>query len=82
MGIIAWIIFGALAGWIASGITGDNKRMGCAMNVVIGIIGASIGGLVFNAIGGTGVTGFNIWSLFVAVVGAVILLSLINALRR
>lgn len=81
MGIISWIIFGALAGWIASGIAG-NKRMGCGMNVVIGIVGASIGGLVFNMIGGTGVTGFNLWSLFVAVVGAVILLSVINAMQR
>ncbi len=82
MGIISWIIFGALAGWIASGIAGEKRRMGCGMNVVIGIVGASIGGLVFNAIGGTGVTGFNLWSLFVAVVGAVILLSVINGLRK
>ena len=82
MGIVSWIIFGALAGWIASGITGDNKKMGCGMNIVIGIVGASIGGLVFNMIGGSGVTGFNLWSLFVAVVGAVILLSIINALRN
>ncbi|NBG88703.1 GlsB/YeaQ/YmgE family stress response membrane protein [Isachenkonia alkalipeptolytica] len=82
MGILAWIIFGALAGWIANGIAGDKRRMGCGMNVVIGIVGASIGGLVFSAIGGTGVTGFNLWSLFVAVVGAVILLSVINALQK
>lgn len=82
MGIISWIIIGALAGWIASMITGKNKEMGAVANIVIGIVGGFIGGLVMNLLGGSGVTGFNIWSLLVAVLGSVILLWIINAIKR
>jgi uncharacterized membrane protein YeaQ/YmgE (transglycosylase-associated protein family) len=80
MGVIGWIILGGLAGWIASALTGS--REGCIMNIVIGIVGALIGGFVFSLIGGAPVTGFNLWSLFVAVVGAVILLALVRAFRK
>jgi uncharacterized membrane protein YeaQ/YmgE (transglycosylase-associated protein family) len=79
MGIIGWLIIGALAGWIASMITGKNRQMGAGANILVGIIGGFIGGLVMNLLGGYGITGFNIWSLFVAVVGAVILLWIVNA---
>lgn len=79
MGLISWIIIGALAGWIASMITGRNKRMGAFANIAVGIVGGMIGGFVVNFLGGSGITGFNLWSLLVAVVGSVILLSLINA---
>ncbi|NLM49366.1 MAG: GlsB/YeaQ/YmgE family stress response membrane protein [Clostridiaceae bacterium] len=79
MGIIAWIIIGALAGWIGSKITGNDREMGAVANIVVGIIGAFIGGLVMNFLGGKGVTGFNLWSLIVAVIGSVILLAIINA---
>ena len=82
MGIIGWIIIGALAGWIASMITGKNSEMGAGMNIVVGIAGGFIGGLVMNLIGGYGVTGFNLWSLFVAVIGAVILLLIVGAIKR
>lgn len=82
MGIISWIIIGALAGWIASMITGKNKEMGAVANIVVGIVGGFIGGLVMNLLGGSGVTGFNIWSLLVAVLGSVILLWIINAIKR
>ncbi len=82
MGIVSWIIIGALAGWIASIITGNNKEMGAGKNILTGIIGAFIGGLIMNILGGSGVTGFNLWSLFVAIVGAVILLFIINAVRH
>lgn len=82
MGILGWIVIGALAGWIASMITGNNKRMGAGMNILVGIIGGFIGGLVMNLIGGEGITGFNIWSLLVATVGAVILLLVVNAVKR
>ena len=81
MGILGWIVIGALAGWIASMITGNNKRMGAGMNILVGIIGGFIGGLVMNLIGGEGITGFNIWSLLVATVGAVILLLVVNAVK-
>lgn len=82
MGILAWIIIGALAGWIASIISGTNEQMGAFANIIVGIIGAFIGGLLFNLLGGSGFTGFNLWSLFVAIVGAVILLALIKVFSR
>ena len=82
MGIIGWIIIGALAGWIASMITKNNARMGAFANIIVGIVGGFIGGFVVNLLGGQGITGFNLWSLIVAVIGATILLSIINLIRR
>ena len=82
MGILAWIILGALAGWIASMITGTNEQMGAIANIFVGIVGALVGGALFGLLGGEGFTGFNLWSLFVAVVGAVLLLALIRAFSR
>jgi uncharacterized membrane protein YeaQ/YmgE (transglycosylase-associated protein family) len=82
MGIIGWIIIGALAGWIASIITKNNARMGAFANIIVGIVGGFIGGFVVNLLGGQGITGFNLWSLVVAVIGATILLSIINLIRR
>lgn len=82
MGIIGWLIIGALAGWIASMITGNDRQMGAGMNILVGIIGGFLGGLAMNLIGGVGVTGFNLWSLFVAVIGAIILLAIVNAFSR
>ena len=82
MGIIGWIIIGALAGWIASMFTGNNARMGAGWNIIVGIAGGFLGGLLMNLAGGHGITGFNIWSLFVAVIGATILLVIVNAFRR
>jgi uncharacterized membrane protein YeaQ/YmgE (transglycosylase-associated protein family) len=82
MGIIAWIVIGAFAGWLASIITGTNAQMGAIANVIVGIIGALIGGLLFSLMGGDGFTGFNLWSLFVSIVGAVVLLALIKAFSR
>jgi uncharacterized membrane protein YeaQ/YmgE (transglycosylase-associated protein family) len=82
MGIIGWVIIGALAGWIASMITGNNKKMGAGKNIVVGIVGGVIGGIVMHFLGGAGVTGFNLWSLFVSVIGAVIFLWIVNAVKR
>lgn len=82
MGIISWIIIGALAGWIASMITGNNKKMGAGMNILVGIIGGFIGGFVMNWFGSYGITGFNFWSLLVATVGAVILLLIVNVVKK
>jgi uncharacterized membrane protein YeaQ/YmgE (transglycosylase-associated protein family) len=80
--IIFWIVLGGLAGWIASMIMGTDARMGAGANIVVGIIGAIIGGLLMNAMGGQGVTGFNLYSILVAIGGAVILLLLVRAFRR
>ena len=82
MGILSWIIIGALAGWIASMLTGNNGKMGAFANIAVGIIGGLLGGFIMGVFGGVGVTGFNIWSLLVSVLGAVILLAIINAINR
>ena len=82
MGIISWVIIGGIAGWLGSMITKNNEEMGFLKNIIVGMIGSLIGGFVFNMIGGYGFTGFNIWSLLVALVGSVILLSVINLFKR
>ncbi len=75
MGLLLWFIFGGLAGWVASMLTG--ARHGCCMNVIVGIVGAFLGGFIMQAITGVGFTiGFNLPSFVVAVMGAVILLAL------
>jgi uncharacterized membrane protein YeaQ/YmgE (transglycosylase-associated protein family) len=75
MTILGWIILGLLAGFIASKIVNKTGE-GVVLDIVLGIVGAVVGGLAFNALGSSGVTGFNVWSLFVAVLGAVVLLGL------
>ncbi len=75
MGIIAWIIFGALAGWVASLIAGTNERQGCLMNIVIGVAGAFVAGLLANLLFGVDVVfDFDIRSFLIAVLGALLLL--------
>ncbi len=81
MNIILWILFGALAGWIASIIVGKNARMGALANIIVGIIGAGLGGWIASLLGLSGVDGFNLWSLIVAVAGAAVLLLIINLVR-
>jgi len=74
MGIIGWIVLGGLAGWIASMIAGNNDQQGLLGNIVVGIIGGVAGGFILNLFGIDGVTGFNLWSFAVAILGAVIAL--------
>ncbi len=81
MGIISWIIVGAISGWIASKITGNDAKMGAFANIVSGIVGAFIGGFVLNFFGIDGITGFNLWSIIVSTLGAVILLFIINRIK-
>jgi len=82
MSIIGWVVLGALAGWVGSIIMGRNDRMGCITNIIVGVIGAFLGGWIFNLFGGAGITGFNIWSFLVAVVGAVVLLAIVGLFTR
>ncbi|MEA3406781.1 MAG: GlsB/YeaQ/YmgE family stress response membrane protein [Chloroflexota bacterium] len=83
MGLLAWIIFGALAGWLASIIMGTNRRQGCLLDIVVGVVGAFIGGFLMQIITGRGLHfGFDIRSFIVAVLGAVILLVVVGAGRR
>jgi uncharacterized membrane protein YeaQ/YmgE (transglycosylase-associated protein family) len=81
MHIIFWLIVGALAGWIASMIVKTNQEQGTIMDIVVGIIGAVIGGWVFDTFLGVNVTGF--WGTLVsAIVGAVILLGIIKLFKK
>jgi uncharacterized membrane protein YeaQ/YmgE (transglycosylase-associated protein family) len=82
MNWLIWIVFGALAGWIASIIMGKNKKMGAIANIVVGIVGAFIGGYIMEFFGASGVTGFNFYSLFVAILGAVVLLWVVGLFTR
>jgi uncharacterized membrane protein YeaQ/YmgE (transglycosylase-associated protein family) len=81
MGILSWIILGAIAGWIASLLV-NRTGEGLLRDMLLGIVGALVGGWIFSAAGSTGVTGFNLWSLFVAVIGAIIVLFLYHAIAR
>jgi uncharacterized membrane protein YeaQ/YmgE (transglycosylase-associated protein family) len=81
MSILAWIVLGLVAGFIGSKIVNKSGE-GFILDIVLGIVGAVIGGFLFNLVGATGVTGLNIWSLLVAVVGAVVFLAIYHALFR
>lgn len=78
MGWLAWIIVGAVAGWLASIVMSTNREQGLIMDIIVGIVGALIGGFIFNALGIAGTTGFNIWSVFVAFIGAIVLLGILR----
>jgi uncharacterized membrane protein YeaQ/YmgE (transglycosylase-associated protein family) len=81
MSIIAWLILGLVAGFIGTKIINKGDE-GVISNIVVGVIGAFVGGLLFNMLGTTGVTGLNLWSIFVAGIGSVVLLLVYNAVRR
>ncbi len=80
MGLLGWIILGGVAGWLAFRLLG-REGQGCLTNVAVGVAGAVVGGILFSALGGVGVTGFNLWSLGVALVGSVIFLAFLSWLR-
>jgi uncharacterized membrane protein YeaQ/YmgE (transglycosylase-associated protein family) len=80
MGWLAWLVVGAVAGWLASMVMKTNRQQGLLMDIVVGIVGAFIGGFLFNQFDTAGVTGFNIWSVFVAFTGAVVLLAAVRLL--
>lgn len=82
MGIILWIIFGGLIGWIASIIMNTNAQQGIVLNIIVGIVGAIIGGWLMDFFGEGGVTGFNFYSFIVALIGAVVLIVIVKMLRR
>ena len=79
MSILAWIVLGLIAGFVASKIYVGTGQ-GTLMDIVLGIVGAVVGGYLFDAFGSTGVTGFNLWSMLVAIVGAVVVLWLYHAI--
>jgi uncharacterized membrane protein YeaQ/YmgE (transglycosylase-associated protein family) len=77
MTILGWIIVGGVAGLLASALV-QGGGMGVIGDIIVGIVGAFIGGFIMNALGFTGATGFNLWSVFVAFIGAVVLLVLVR----
>ena len=78
MGVISWIILGLIAGFIGSKIV-NREGQGFWLDIALGIVGALVGGFLFDAFGATGVTGLNIWSMIVAVVGSIVVLLIYNA---
>jgi len=82
MGIILWIIFGGLVGWIASLIMKTDPQQGVFLNIIVGVVGAVIGGWLMNSFGESSVTGFNLYSFMVAILGAVVLIFVVKVLRK
>jgi uncharacterized membrane protein YeaQ/YmgE (transglycosylase-associated protein family) len=78
MGIISWIILGLIAGFIGSKIV-NRQGQGFWLDIALGIVGALVGGFLFSTFGATGVTGLNIWSMIVAIVGSIVVLLIYNA---
>ncbi|MDO8879619.1 MAG: GlsB/YeaQ/YmgE family stress response membrane protein [Coriobacteriia bacterium] len=81
MGLLSWIIVGGLAGMLAQFLLGQG-RAGCLLTIVLGVVGAFIGGFVMSLLGYGGVDGLNVWSIVVATIGAVVLLAIARVLRR
>jgi len=79
LSVIGWIVLGLIAGFIGSQIVNKSGE-GVIIDIVLGIVGAIVGGFIFSAVGSTGVTGFNLWSMLVAIVGAVVVLVVYHAL--
>jgi uncharacterized membrane protein YeaQ/YmgE (transglycosylase-associated protein family) len=79
MSIIGWIVLGLISGFVASKIVNKTGE-GFILDIVLGVVGAIVGGFIFTEFGATGVTGFNFYSMFVAVVGAIIVLVLYHAI--
>jgi len=80
MDIVLWIVFGVLAGWIASVMMKSGHSL--LEDIILGIIGAIVGGFIMNSIGQPGVTGFNFYSLLVAVIGAIAVIAIGRAVHR
>lgn len=82
MGLLGWIILGGLAGWVASMIMKTDAEQGIFLNIIVGVIGAVIGGFILSLLGGEGVNGFNLYSFLVSLVGAVVLIAIVKSVRK
>lgn len=81
MSFLVYIVFGGIVGWVASLIMKTDSRQGILLNIVVGIVGAVLGSWLVGFFGIAGVSGFNLSSFFVALVGAVVLIAIVKALR-
>ena len=79
MSLLGWIFFGLITGFIASRIV-NQQGEGCILNIALGLVGALVGGFIFAHIGGHSITGFNLYSMFVAIIGAVVVLFVYHAI--
>ncbi|MFZ4813359.1 MAG: GlsB/YeaQ/YmgE family stress response membrane protein [Phototrophicaceae bacterium] len=77
---LVWIVVGGISGWLASIVMKTNRQQGLLIDIIVGIAGAFIGGFLLSAFGAEGITGFNLWSILVSFIGALILLGLIRIL--
>ncbi len=82
MEILLWIVFGAIVGWVASMIMHTNGQQGLLLDIVVGVVGAVVGGWLMTTFGQPGVSGFNFYSFVVALIGAVALLAVVRMVRR
>ncbi len=82
MGLISWILVGAIAGLLAKWIMPGSGPGGFIVTIILGMAGASVGGFIFRLLGGAGATGFNVWSILVATFGAIVLLFLYGLIAR
>jgi uncharacterized membrane protein YeaQ/YmgE (transglycosylase-associated protein family) len=81
MNILLWIVFGALVGWVASLIMRTDAEQGALLNIVVGIVGAVLGGFIMSTLGFSPITGFDLYSFGVALLGAIVLIAIVRALR-
>ncbi|HXY48646.1 MAG TPA: GlsB/YeaQ/YmgE family stress response membrane protein [Terriglobales bacterium] len=81
MSILAWIVLGLIAGFIGSKIV-NKTGQGMVTDILLGVVGAVVGGFIFRALGASGVSGLNLYSLIVAVIGSIVFLVLYHAVRR
>jgi uncharacterized membrane protein YeaQ/YmgE (transglycosylase-associated protein family) len=81
MNILFWILFGALAGWVASIAMKTEATHGAITDILLGIVGAVVGGVLMNAVGQSGVTGFNLYSLLIAIGGAMVVIYIGRIIR-
>jgi uncharacterized membrane protein YeaQ/YmgE (transglycosylase-associated protein family) len=82
MGLISWVVVGLIAGLLAKWLMPGSWPGGIIITILIGMAGASLGGFIFRLLGGTGATGFNVWSILAATLGAIILLFLFGLIDR
>ena len=78
MSLVGWILFGLISGFIGSRVV-NRRGEGCILNIALGIVGACVGGFIFTSIGGQGIGGFDLYSMFVAIIGAIVVLLVYHA---
>ncbi|MDP3953615.1 MAG: GlsB/YeaQ/YmgE family stress response membrane protein [bacterium] len=82
MNILVWILFGGLVGWVASLVMKTDAQQGILLNIIIGMIGAVLGGWLMNVVGMSGTGGFTLYSFLVALLGACVLIAIVKMIRR